>query len=31
MISEMMKRSIPSRDGSTREDRLAGGGPWCSS
>src|SRR4028119_540511 len=28
MISEMMKSSIPSISGSTRDDRLAGGGPW---
>src|SRR5215211_3810711 len=26
----MMKSSIPSSWGSTRELRLAGGGPWCS-
>ena len=31
MISLMMKRYIPSRDESTREERLASGGPWCSS
>jgi hypothetical protein len=32
MISEMMKSSIPSSCGSTREERLASGGPWwCSS
>ena len=31
MTSEMMKSSIPSSCGSTREERLAGGGPWCSS
>ena len=30
MTSEMMKSSIPSSWGSTREDRFAGGGPWCS-
>ena len=30
ITSEMMKSSIPSRDGSTREERFAGGGPWCS-
>ena len=30
MISQMMKSSIPSSWGSTREERLAGGGPWCS-
>ena len=27
----MMKSSIPSSWGSTREERLASGGPWCSS
>src|SRR5260370_32753244 len=31
MTSETMNRSIPSSWGSTRELRLAGGGPWCSS
>src|SRR5688500_13514815 len=31
MISEMMKSSIPSSSLSTRELRLAGGGPWWSS
>ncbi len=30
ITSEMMKSSIPSSWGSTRELRLAGGGPWCS-
>ena len=30
MISEMMKSSIPSVGGSTREERLASIGPWCS-
>src|SRR5947209_8104936 len=30
MISDMMKRSIPSVGASTREERCAGGGPWCS-
>jgi hypothetical protein len=31
MISEMMNSSMPSSWGSTREDRLASGGPWwCS-
>src|SRR4051794_13225648 len=28
MISEQMKSSIPSVEGSTREERLASGGPW---
>src|SRR5919202_2605257 len=32
MTSLMMKSSIPSSCGSTREERLAAGGPWwCSS
>ena len=31
MISEMMKSSIPSVGGSTREEWLASIGPWCSS
>ena len=31
MISEMMKSSIPRNWDSTRDDWLAGGGPWCSS
>ena len=31
MISEMMNSSIPSVGASTREERLASGGPWCSS
>ena len=30
ITSEMMKSSIPSVAGSTREERWAGGGPWCS-
>src|SRR5579859_8113609 len=30
MISDMMKSSIPSVGASTREERCAGGGPWCS-
>ncbi len=30
MISDMMKRSIPSVGACTLEDWWAGGGPWCS-
>ena len=30
ITSEMMKSSIPSVGASTREERCAGGGPWCS-
>src|SRR2546421_12579007 len=30
ITSDMMKRNIPSVGASTREDRCAGGGPWCS-
>ena len=30
MISEMMNNNIPSSAGSTRELRLAAGGPWWS-
>src|SRR5690348_5607652 len=30
ITSDMMKSSIPSVGASTREERCAGGGPWCS-
>src|SRR2546425_4135790 len=31
ITSEMMKSSIPSSGASTRDERCASGGPWCSS
>jgi len=30
MTSETMNSSIPSSCVSTRDERFAGGGPWCS-